>query len=49
MLTILKAFLYDTRNLSTIARTLSFMLLGAILLIASFLFAKYKDKIKEVI
>lgn len=44
-LTIFKVFLYDTRNLDTIYRTISFLVLGAILLLASFFYAKYKDKI----
>jgi uncharacterized membrane protein len=48
-LTVLKVFLYDTRELSTIYRTVSFMFLGVILLFLSFLYNKYKDKLKEVI
>jgi uncharacterized membrane protein len=49
IITILKVFLYDTRNLGTLARTISFIILGIILLVSSFLFAKYKDRIKEII
>ena len=48
-LTIFKVFLYDTREFSTLYRTISFMLLGGILLATSFLYSKYKDKIKEIL
>lgn len=48
-MTILKVFLYDTRELETIYRTLSFIILGIILLSISFIYAKYKDQIKEVL
>ena len=43
--TLLKVFLYDTSELETIYRTISYMFLGGILLGASFLYSKYKDKI----
>jgi uncharacterized membrane protein len=46
---ILKTFLYDTRNLETIFRTLSFIILGVILLGVSFVYAKFKDSIKEMV
>lgn len=48
-ITIFKVFLYDTKELSTIYRTISFMVLGSILLAASFIYAKYKDKLKEIL
>jgi|GEM_PF-3593183 len=48
-LTILKVFLYDTRELDTLYRTGSFMVLGVILLSLSFIYNKYKDKLKEVL
>ena len=48
-ITIFKVFLYDTRNLDTIYRTLSYMVLGALLLLVSFIYTKYKDKLKEIL
>ncbi|MFA5248694.1 MAG: DUF2339 domain-containing protein [Patescibacteria group bacterium] len=49
IITIFKVFLYDTSKLESIYRTISFMVLGAILLASSFLYNKYKDKIKEIL
>ena len=46
IITVLKVFLYDIRELSEIYRILSFITLGVILLVVSFLFYKYKDRIK---
>lgn len=37
-----KVFLFDTRGLDTVARTLSFLVLGAILLIASYAYARWQ-------
>lgn len=48
-ITVLKVFLYDTRELDTLYRTISFVTLGAILLLVSFIYAKYKDKLKEIL
>ena len=48
-ITIIKVFLYDTRNLDTIQRTVSYMVLGVILLLVSFIYTKYKDKLKEIL
>lgn len=48
-ITICKVFLYDTRQLTTIYRTLSFMALGGILLATSFLYAKHKEAIKKIL
>jgi uncharacterized membrane protein len=48
-ISILKVFLYDTRNVETIFRTVSYIVLGAILLLVSFLYTKYKDKLKEIL
>ena len=42
-LAIIKVFLYDTRQLETIYRTISFIVLGVILLLTSFGYAKHKD------
>lgn len=46
---ILKVFLYDTRNLEAIYRTLSFIVLGIVLLLVSFIYTKYKDKIRKIL
>ena len=48
-ITILKVFIYDTRNLETIFRTVSYIVLGAILLLVSLIYSKYKDKLKEIL
>jgi uncharacterized membrane protein len=39
-----KVFLFDTRGLDTVARTLSFLVLGAILLIASYAYARWQGE-----
>lgn len=49
LLTILKVFLYDTENLKTIYRTASYITLGVILLLASFAYTKYKERLKEIL
>jgi len=49
LVTIFKVFLYDTSQLESIYRTISFLVLGAILLAASFLYNKYKEKIKSIL
>jgi len=41
--TLLKLFFYDLISLSTISKTIVLVLLGIILLLASFLYNKYKD------
>lgn len=43
--TLLKLFLYDMMELGTIAKTIVFVSLGVLLLIISFLYNKYKDRI----
>lgn len=48
-LTILKVFLYDSQELSTLYRTVSFIVLGVILLLVSFGYNKYKDRLKEIL
>jgi len=42
---LIKLFLYDIAHLTTIAKTIVFISLGLILLVISFLYNKYKDKI----
>lgn len=39
-----KVFLFDTQDLDTVARTLSFLVLGAILLIASYAYARWQGE-----
>ena len=39
-----KVFLYDTRDLDTVARTLSFLVLGAVLLAASYAYARWQGE-----
>jgi uncharacterized membrane protein len=45
LLTIVKVFIFDLAGLETLYRIMSFMVLGAILMGASFLYSKYKDKL----
>ena len=44
---LLKLFFYDTTHLDTIAKTIVFVVLGFLLLIASFLYNKYTKKILD--
>ncbi len=46
-ITLLKLFFYDIASLPTISKTIVFVSLGVLLLIISFLYNKYKDKIGE--
>jgi uncharacterized membrane protein len=46
-ITFAKLFLYDIASLSTISKTIVFVSLGILLLIISFLYNKYTDKIEE--
>ncbi|TYT62467.1 DUF2339 domain-containing protein [Natrialba swarupiae] len=41
-----KVFLFDTRDLDTVARTLSFLVLGAVLLIASYVYARSRGDLE---
>lgn len=43
--TILKVFLFDLANLDTIYRIISFIVLGGLLVVVSFLYQRYKDRI----
>lgn len=45
LLTIVKVFIIDLSDLETLYRIMSFMVLGAILMGASFLYSKYKDRL----
>ena len=46
-ITLCKLFFYDIAHLNTIKKTVVFVSLGTLLLIISFLYNKYKDKINE--
>jgi uncharacterized membrane protein len=46
-ITLVKLFFYDISSLSTIAKTIVFILLGGLLLVISFLYNKYKTKLAE--
>ena len=46
-LTILKVFFVDTAALDTLGRTVSFVVLGVILLAASFIYSRYRDEVQE--
>ncbi len=48
-LTILKLFFYDLWSLGTLYRIISSISLGAVLLLASFAYNKYKERIREII
>jgi len=48
-LAIFKLFFYDLWNMGTLYRIISSMSLGVVLLVISFVYQKYKDKIKEII
>lgn len=47
VITLLKLFSYDIAHLNTISKILVFIILGVLLLIASFLYNKFRDKISE--
>lgn len=46
---IFKVFLFDTSNLSTLYKFISFLTLGVILLLTGFLYNRYKERILEFI
>jgi hypothetical protein len=46
---ILKLFLYDLRNLETLYRILSFMALGLILLGVSWIYTRFREKVKRLL
>ncbi|MFH1409692.1 MAG: DUF2339 domain-containing protein [Nanoarchaeota archaeon] len=48
-ITILKVFLYDTRSLDTLYRTLSYIVLGILLLSISYVYARHKEKLTKII
>jgi len=48
-ITLLRVFLYDTWGLPTPYKVVSYMILGVILLLVSFIYSKYKDAIKKAL
>lgn len=46
-ITLLKLFFFDLTTLDTIGKTIVFVVLGVLLLISSYLYTKYKDKILD--
>ena len=44
---ILKLFLFDLRNLETMARILSFIVLGIILMAVSWIYTRFRDRIRQ--
>ena len=49
LISVLKLFFYDLWNLGTLYRIISSISLGVILLLISFVYQKYKDKLKKII
>ncbi|MCC6363467.1 MAG: DUF2339 domain-containing protein [Bryobacterales bacterium] len=47
LLCVLKLFLYDLRNLDTLSRILSFIVLGLVLMGASWLYMRFREKIQR--
>lgn len=45
--TLIKLFLYDISDLNTISKTIVFVILGLLLLVISFLYNKFKNKISD--
>ena len=46
---ILKLFLYDLRNLETLPRILSFIALGAIMLGVSWIYTRFRDRVRKLL
>lgn len=44
-----KLFLYDLRELPTLSRILSFVILGVMLLLASWVYTRYRDKLGKIL
>ncbi|HYP05925.1 MAG TPA: DUF2339 domain-containing protein, partial [Bryobacteraceae bacterium] len=44
-----KAFIYDLRQLDTFGRILSFIVLGLLLLGASWIYTRYRERIKRLL
>ena len=49
LICILKLFLYDLRNLETLPRILSFIVLGAIMLGVSWIYTRFRDHVKNLL
>lgn len=48
-LVVVKAFAYDLRNLTAVYRILSFAVLGMLLLSVSFIYTKYRERLKKLL
>ena len=48
-LCILKLFFYDLRNLETVYRILSFVVLGLILLSVSWIYSRFRDQLRRLL
>jgi uncharacterized membrane protein len=49
LLCIAKLFVYDLRELDTLSRILSFVVLGVMLLAASWVYTRYREKIRRLL
>jgi uncharacterized membrane protein len=47
MICVIKLFLYDLRKLETVTRILSFILLGLILVVVSWMYTRFRDRIQR--
>jgi uncharacterized membrane protein len=45
----LKVFAYDFRSLDALSRILSFIVLGLLMLATSWVYARYRDRLREII
>jgi uncharacterized membrane protein len=44
-----KLFVYDLRELDTVSRILSFIVLGVMLMAASWLYTRFRDKLSRLL
>ena len=49
MICVLKVFLYDLRELETVSRILSFIVLGLILVGVSWMYTRFRDRIQRLL
>lgn len=47
--TTFKVFIIDTAGLDTLSRTLSFLVLGLVLIVASYIYTNYREELEEVV
>lgn len=48
-LTTIKVFVLDTAGLDTLSRTISFLVLGLLLIVSSFIYTNYRNRIEKVV